>query len=217
MKVNYEFEYKKFTGKYNMDFDLWILENAIKNKSDDLFLRFYGWEPKCVSLGRNQKEFITDEKIDTVRRPTGGRALLHDNEITYSIVGKIPEKQSVIETYKMISTTLINAFNTLGIELNMAGEKKGDKNYCMNISTGADICYQNKKFIGSAQFRKEEYFLQHGSILKDVDIKLLEKIFREKIDINHIITLKQINPDLSDEEIIKTIKKEFKNEYENYL
>ena len=63
MKVNYEFEYKKFTGKYNMGFDLWILENAIKNKSDDLFLRFYGWEPKCVSLGRNQKEFITDEKL----------------------------------------------------------------------------------------------------------------------------------------------------------
>ena len=76
---------------------------------------------------------------------------------------------------------------------------------------------KTKKFIGSAQFRKEGYFLQHGSILKDVDIKLLERIFREKIDTDHIITLKQINPDLSDEEIIETIKKEFKNEYENYL
>ena len=48
-------------------------------------------------------------------------------------------------------------------------------------------------------------------------LTLLERIFREKIDINHIITLKQINPDLSDEEIIETIRKEFKNEYENYL
>ena len=158
MKVNCNFEYKKYKGKENMDLGLWILENAIKNKSDDLFLRFYGWEPKCVTLGRNQKEFQTDEKIDIVRRPTGGRALLHDNEITYSITGKIPEKQSVIETYKMISTTLINAFNTLGIKLNMAGEKKGDKKYCMNISSGAGIWFWGKKIIGSAQFRKEGKF-----------------------------------------------------------
>ena len=83
MKVNYEFEYKKFTGKYNMDFDLWILENAIKNKSDDLFLRFYGWEPKCVSLGRNKKEIITDDKNDPVRRTPGGIELLQENAIPY--------------------------------------------------------------------------------------------------------------------------------------
>lgn len=217
MKVNCNFEYKKYKGKENMDLDLWILDNAIKNKSKDFFLRFYGWEPKCVTLGRNQKEFQTDEKIDIVRRPTGGRALLHDNEITYSITGKIPEKQSVIETYTMISKTLINAFKKLGVELEIAGEKKGDKKYCMNISSGADICFKSKKFIGSAQFRKEGYFLQHGSILKDIDTNLLEKIFNEKIDINHIITLKQIKPDLDDETIIETIKKEFINEYETYL
>ena len=209
MKVNFVPEYKKYCGSENMALDLAMLNNAIKNGRNELYVRFYGWEPKCVSLGHFQKEFTPSVEIDCVRRPTGGRALLHDNEITYCVVGKIPEKQSVIETYKMISDILIGGFLRLGINLNYAGERSGKQNYCMNISSGADICYKGKKFIGSAQFRKEGFFLQHGSILKDLDYEFLEEVFNEKIDKNKIVTLKEINPNLSDIEIINAIKEGF--------
>ena len=209
MKVNFISEYKKFKGEENMALDLDMLDFAIKENNDDLYVRFYGWEPKCVSLGRFQKEFESNIKIDTVRRPTGGRALLHDNEITYCVTGKIPEGQKVIDTYKMISDILIGGFKRLGVELFYAGERSGKQNYCMNISSGADICYHGRKFIGSAQFRKEGFFLQHGSILKDVDFSFLQKVFNEKIEKEKIITLKEINPDLSDIDIINSIKEEF--------
>ena len=211
MKVNFVSEYKKYKGSVNMELDLNMLNNAINQKSDEFYVRFYGWEPKCVSLGHFQKEFDLGCDIDVVRRPTGGRALLHDMEITYCVVGKIPKGQGVIETYKMISDVLIGGFKRLNIELNYAGERSGKQNYCMNISSGADICYKGRKFIGSAQFRKEGYFLQHGSILKDLDYEFLEKVFNEKIDKNKIITLKEINSDLSDADIINAIKEEFKN------
>ncbi|MDO5436864.1 MAG: hypothetical protein Q4F80_01555 [bacterium] len=210
MKVNFVSDYKKMTGFWNMDFDLSMLDNAIKTGNDDFYVRFYGWEPKCVSLGRNQKDFKTDVEIDIVRRPTGGRALLHDMEITYCVAGKIPEKQSVIETYRMISDILIKGFKRLDINLSYAGEKGGNKKYCMNISSGADICFEGKKFIGSAQFRKEGYFLQHGSILKDVDRKLLEEVFKETVERDKIITLKEINAKLTDEDIINALALEFR-------
>lgn len=209
MKVNFVSEWEILTGKENMEKDLAMLDFAISNNSEDLFVRFYGWKPKCISLGRNQKVFESKINVDTVRRPTGGRALLHDNEITYCVVGKIQENQSVIETYKMVSSILINGFKKLGIELNYAGEKGGNQKYCMNISSGADICFQGRKFIGSAQFRKEGYFLQHGAILKDVDFDFLKIVFNEEIEKDKIITLNEINPNLADKEIISALKEAF--------
>ena len=79
----------------------------------------------------------------------------------------------------------------------------------MNISSGADICYNGKKLIGSAQFRKEGYFLQHGSILRDIDYSFFEKVFLEKIDKEKITTINEINPKLSDKEIIDALKESF--------
>ena len=73
----------------------------------------------------------------------------------------------------------------------------------MLISTGADLCYKGKKLIGSAQCRKEGYILQHGSILYDYDRQLLEEIFNEKVDTNSITSVKEINPDITKEDIIK--------------
>ena len=211
MKVNFLYEFKKYSGKENMDIDLSILNNAIQKKADDLFVRFYGWEPRCISFGRNQKHFVPPVKIDMVTRPTGGRALLHDKEITYMVVGKIPENYGVIQTYKMISDILINGFKKLSINLSYGGDRGGSNKYCMNISSGADISYMGKKLIGSAQFRKEGYFLQHGSILREVDYLFFEKVFGEKINKEKIITLNEINPKLSDEEIISALKESFLN------
>ena len=144
------------TGKENMQTDSDLLDSTINNQSEEPIFRLYGWSPACISLGRNQKEdFIKKEllnryNIDSVRRLTGGRALLHDNEITYSYICPIKllkNGENVTESYKQISNILINSLSKLGIELDFGGIKKykGHVDYCMLISTGADLCYQNKK------------------------------------------------------------------------
>ena len=197
------------TGQIDSD----LLEYAIKNQLKEPIFRLYGWSPACVSLGRNQKSdfldlaFLKQNNIDYVRRLTGGRALLHDNEITYSYICPISfleNGENVVNSYKEISKILIDAFKKLDIELDFGGTKKvnGHKDYCMLVSTGADLCYKNRKLIGSAQFRKEGYILQHGSILYDYDKELLEKIFKEKVDSSSIVSIREINPFLSLNDII---------------
>lgn len=209
--------YEVKTGYENMQIDSDLLEYAIKNKLKEPIFRLYGWSPACVSLGRNQKsdfldlDFLKQNNIDYVRRLTGGRALLHDNEITYSYicpVSFLENGENVVNSYKEISKILIDAFKKLDIELDFGGTKKvnGHKDYCMLVSTGADLCYQNRKLIGSAQFRKEGYILQHGSILYDYDKVLLEKIFKEEVDTSSIISIKEINSQITKNDIIKILR-----------
>ena len=76
----------------------------------------------------------------------------------------------------------------------------------MLVSTGADLCYNGKKLIGSAQFRRENYILQHGSILYDYDCELLEKVFKEKVDTSSITSIKEINPSLTKSKIIEVLR-----------
>lgn len=205
--------YETRTGKENMQIDSDLLDFAIKNELKEPIFRLYGWEPACVSLGRNQKddfldyELLKSKNIDVVRRLTGGRALLHDNEITYSFI--CPESflqngSHIVSSYKEISQILIDKFKKLGIDLDFGASKpiKTGFDYCMLISTGADLCYKEKKLIGSAQCRSHGYILQHGSILYDYDKKLLEEIFKEKVSTDEITSIKEINPKLSKEEII---------------
>lgn len=209
--------YEVKTGQENMQIDSDLLEYAIKNKLKEPIFRLYGWSPACVSLGRNQKsdfldlDFLKQNNIDYVRRLTGGRALLHDDEITYSYIcpaSFLENGENVVNSYKEISKILIDAFKKLDIELDFGGIKKarGHLDYCMLISTGADLCYQNRKLIGSAQFRKEGYILQHGSILYDYDKELLEKIFKEEVDTSSIISIKEINPKITKNDIIEILR-----------
>ena len=197
-----------------MQIDSDLLDEAIEKQIKEPVFRLYGWKPACVSLGRNQKdefvdkEFLKQNNIDLVRRLTGGRALLHDNEITYSFicpVSYLKGGENVIESYKEISQILIDGFEKIGIKLSLGGEKKykGHKDYCMLVSTGADLCFEGRKLIGSAQFRKEGYILQHGSILYDYDKDLLEKIFKEEVDTSSIISVKEINLNITREDILK--------------
>ncbi len=201
------------SGQENMRIDSELLDGAIQKQLKTPLFRLYGWSPACVSLGRNQKddfidyEYLKSKNIDVVRRLTGGRALLHDDEITYSFVCPVDylkNGENVTESYKEISEILIDKFKKLNIDLTFGGEKgvhtKFD--YCMLISTGADLCYHGKKLIGSAQCRKQGYILQHGSILYDYDKKLLEDIFKEKVDTNSITSVKEINPSVSKDDII---------------
>ena len=196
-----------------MKIDSDILENAINNSDKDPIFRLYAWKPKCISLGRNQKDNFLTEKIDTVRRLTGGRALLHDDEITYSYVSPIdiiPNGETITESYKYISGILIDFFKTLGVELSFGENKKISTHfdYCMLISTGADVCYKGNKIIGSAQYRKKGYLLQHGSILFGYDKTLLEKLFKEEV--KGITTVKEILPEITREEFVSKLEKYIK-------
>jgi lipoate-protein ligase A len=209
-------DFEIFSGQKNMDIDSEILENAIISQQQEPVFRVYGWSPACVSLGRNQsdefldRKFLKSKNIDIVRRLTGGRALLHDNEITYSFV--CPTKylkhgEHVVSSYKEISQILIDKFKKLDIDLDFGTSKpiKTGFDYCMLVSTGADLCYKNKKLIGSAQCRKNGYILQHGSILYDYDKSLLETIFGEKVNTDEITTIKEINPNLTKKDIINAL------------
>ncbi len=210
--------YETRNGKENMQIDSDLLDFAIKNNLQEPIFRLYAWSPACVSLGRNQKddfldyEFLKSKNIDVVRRLTGGRALLHDNEITYSFI--CPETylkngSHIVSSYKEISQILIDKFHKLGIDLSFGTSKpiKTGFDYCMLISTGADLCYNGKKLIGSAQCRSHGYILQHGSILYDYDKNILEEIFKEKVSTEEIISIKEINPKLSKKEIIDILNK----------
>ena len=207
--------YEVKTGAENMQIDSDLLENAIISQTDEPIFRLYGWSPACVSLGRNQKNDFVDEKflrgnnIDIVRRLTGGRALLHADEITYSFVcpvSYLKNGENVVSSYKEISQILIDAFKKLDIELDFGGKPKSHGNFCMLVSTGADLCYRCKKLIGSAQFRREGYILQHGSILYDYDRALIEKVFNEKVDTSSSTSIKEINPSLKKEDIIEILR-----------
>lgn len=205
--------YQVLTGQENMRIDSDLLDSAIENKLDYPIFRLYAWKPACVSLGRNQKDyfldrsFLKENNIDVVRRLTGGRALLHADEITYSFIcptSYLKNGEHVVSSYKEISRILIGKFKTIGIDLDFGSNKpiKTGFDYCMLISTGADLCYHGKKLIGSAQCRKQGYILQHGSILYDYDKALLEKIFKEPVSTDEITSIKEINPKLTKEKII---------------
>ena len=206
-------KYSVNSGKENMAIDSDLLEMSIFERTETPIFRLYGWKPMCISLGRNQKsDFLNVQNIDVVRRLTGGRALLHDNEVTYSCVFPskiIPEGESIISSYKHISGILIDFFKTLNIELNFGSSKKVSMHhdYCMLLTTGADLCYKNKKIIGSAQYRKQGYILQHGSILFGYNKLLLENLFNETI--SDITTVNEILPNVS--------KESFVSKLENYI
>lgn len=199
--------FKIHSGSQNMQIDSDLLDKYILSAEQEPTFRLYGWQPRCVSLGRNQSDdflnydFLKKENIDVVRRITGGRALLHDMEITYSFICPVSFLNcgdSVTKSYIEISKLLIRFFNKFGIELDIVAEKsvKTKYDYCMMISTGADLCYKGKKLIGSAQCRKNGYILQHGSILYDYNLELLQKIFREKPELSQFTYLKKINPEV---------------------
>ena len=216
-------DYKINSGITNMQKDSEILESAIKLQKKEAILRFYGWSPKCVSLGRNQDiksiniEYCKNNKIDIVRRITGGRGLLHDYEVTYSFVCPFDfliSGNSIISSYKEISAAIQEGFlKYLGIKLEIGGNKSINTSfdYCMSLSTRADLCCNGKKVIGSAQYRKQNYILQHGSILFNYNPKEIENIFGEKPNQSSLTCIKELNQELNEKDIIDALKKGFKD------
>lgn len=169
-------------GSYNMDFDLKLVSRCRKEGTS--FLRFYRWNPYALSLGYNQNRFANEmnidyskceaEGIDIVTRPTGGRAVLHSEELTYSVVFK--SYLPVRDLYRDISLAILNGLKQLSPELkDLSFTKKtpdllkliktGMYNLCFNSAVKYEINFKGKKLVGSAQRKFGNIVLQHGSIL----------------------------------------------------
>ncbi|MCM3080244.1 lipoate--protein ligase family protein [Brevibacillus invocatus] len=155
-------------------------------------VRFYTWDPATLSIGYFQKavkeinlEEVHRQGLGFVRRPTGGRAVLHDKELTYSVIvseehPKMPS--SVTEAYKIISMGLLHGFQNLGLSAEMvslASEEEKEKytspgsSACFDSPSWYELVVEGKKVAGSAQTRQKGVILQHGSILLDMDVELL--------------------------------------------
>ncbi|MCX8010866.1 MAG: lipoate--protein ligase family protein [Ignavibacteria bacterium] len=166
------------TGKENMDYDVHLTNEC----SDDVsFLRLYRWKPYCISLGANQKiedinsESARSDNIDIVKRPTGGRAILHAEELTYCIAMKM-NGHTNHEIYSLINKALLKGLklyssklNTLELEKNQINLSEFYKTHssipCFSSSAKYEIKFENKKLVGSAQRVFGDTILQHGSIL----------------------------------------------------
>lgn len=154
-------------------------------------LRFYSWEPPALSLGYFQKteaeidyQSCQQQKIDLVRRLTGGRSILHDQELTYSIILREDYNllaDSIEKSYQQISKGLVKGLQALGIPAELKAVERGKKApsghsaACFDAPSWYEVILDNKKLIGSAQRRKENTVLQHGSLPFKIDA---EKLFQ---------------------------------------
>jgi lipoyl(octanoyl) transferase len=171
-------------GSYNMAIDEAILQSVGSGNSLPT-LRFYAWNPLCLSLGYGQRVRDVDwESLDThawdiVRRPTGGKAILHGNELTYSV--SLPKDHElaqgdIVASYRRISQALINSMQLLGLSPSSEEQPKGNHDLgpvCFEVPSHYEITSGGKKLIGSAQLRRREGILQHGTLPLYGDIDLI--------------------------------------------
>lgn len=167
------------TGSFNMEFDLNI---AKASSPDQIILRLYRWSPYCISLGANQNISDIDEEkaaadgIDIVKRPTGGRAILHSEELTYSVIMPLTSETTPRKAYQQINFALMEGLKiynqNLGrLELEgiqpdlLSFYKESLSAACFSVPAKSEIKYNGKKVVGSAQRKLGNMLLQHGSIM----------------------------------------------------
>ena len=164
------------SGAANMAVDEAIAEAAAAGAVPPT-LRFYRWNPPTVTLGRHQKLADVDETqiaargYDLVRRATGGRAILHIDELTYSVSGPIEEPRmagGVMDAYLRFSNALLSGLSTLGLKAEKAGGRtragRELSAACFETPSAYEITAGGRKLMGSAQSRRKGYVLQHGSL-----------------------------------------------------
>lgn len=182
-------------GEWNMDHDR-ALAAALQRGEAVPTLRLFGWKPWVVSLGYHQTESDIDPDrcaefgIDIVRRPTGGRAILHANELTYSVV-MYAEGKGITETYSAISKALVEGLSQIVPSVSYetsqpnfaAFYREQESIPCFSASARYEVQIRGKKLVGSAQRRfvapgLPEVVLQHGSILLGTEHRLLVELLR---------------------------------------
>ncbi len=190
-------------GVWNMTCDRAIL-NAVEGGASPPTVRFYGWSPPAVSIGRHQPEpdakaiaMLEARGVDCVRRPTGGRAVYHGEvteELTYSVVAPIgvgPFVGRGADVHRRIHSALAAALAELGVPARLTEDRAehpvrplrpDDRLACFAFPVGDEITAQGKKLVGSAQRRTRKAFLQHGSIPLAGDHTILDAVWPGSLD-----------------------------------
>lgn len=185
---------------FNMALDEALLTWHSENRIPPV-IRFYEWSPATLSIGYFQKvykdidlESVKKLGLGFVRRPTGGRAVLHEAELTYSIIvteqhPKMPA--TVTEAYRILSEGLLLGFQQLGLQANFSipdteekqqDLKKPKSAVCFDAPSWYELVVEGKKVAGSAQTRQKGVILQHGSILLELDEEKLLSVFKFQSD-----------------------------------
>jgi len=173
------------SGQVQMAIDCWLLEQHLSGHPSSL--RFYTWSPPAISLGYHQRQYPAywqdivwqGKKVDLVRRPTGGRAVLHQGDLTYAVVTS-GLNGSRVQMYEKICQFLIQGWRSLNVELHYGTAGRGyiHNPNCFGTATGADlVTVDNCKLIGSAQLRRGSAILQHGSIRLQPNAELFATVF----------------------------------------
>jgi lipoate-protein ligase A len=226
-------------GKFNMGYDIQLAKNY---EPDTAVLRLYRWNPYCISLGANQSfEDVNLEKakldnIDVVKRPTGGRAILHSEELTYSVIYPIGNNTSARNIYNEINLALQKGLiefdeklNVIELEHHQPDFKEFYKSdisaICFAVSAKSELNFRGKKLVGSAQRKLGNVILQHGSILggeshkkivnylnfnETTRVEILTEISDTTMDLKSAL-----NYELDYSKLAKAIRNVFENHFKN--
>jgi lipoate-protein ligase A len=174
-------------GAWNMAVDAAMLDARARGDAPPT-LRLYRWSRPTVSLGRFQKladidaEAVREFGVDVVRRPTGGRGVLHDDELTYAVVAGTKDgiPRGVVASYRALSSALAEAYRSLGVPAELTARPRGDRGAgaCYLHATNADLSLGAAKLSGSAQVWRSDACLQHGSFVRSRDVCRESRVFR---------------------------------------
>jgi lipoate-protein ligase A len=218
------------SATYNMALDE-AIATAVRKDNAPPTLRLYGWNVPSVSIGCFQKtddidiDYCVKKHVPIVRRPTGGRAILHNIELTYSFSSKTSYgifSKGLLDSYKKISYALGLALTRCGFSAGIMMDRK-TTNYssplCFQLTSYGEISISNKKIIGSAQKRWTDGLLQQGSIPYIIDKDEMIRIFRLKS--THIIReargLKEIFPESDTNELKNAIRTSYEEIFDKRL
>jgi lipoate-protein ligase A len=177
-------------GATNMAVDEALMQSVAENRSPPT-LRFYGWDPPCVSVGYSQSvrkevdlERCRERGYSWVRRPTGGRAILHIDELTYSVVAPQGEARvagDIISSYRRLSLGLVEGLRTLHGGVVQAGRMETINGLeksaaCFDVPSHFEVTAYERKLVGSAQVRRNGVVLQHGAIPLEGDVSRLVEV-----------------------------------------
>lgn len=174
-------------GAWNMAVDAAILAARARGAAPPT-LRLYRWSRPTASLGRFQAQSDVDFEAvraigaEVVRRPTGGRGVLHDDELTYSVVAATADglPRGVVASYRLLSTALAEAYRRLGVPAEITSRPRGSRasGACYLHATHADLSLGAAKLSGSAQVWQGDACLQHGSFGRSRDVDAEARVFR---------------------------------------
>ncbi len=185
IKVGQIINSSRFSGPAQMACDAMMLENLGKFNDISMSIRFYKWKGTWLSIGHHQKEIpqkwidlVQEKKLNIVRRPSGGSAVLHSGGLTYSMAWQSPPRKKR-QAYEEASQWLIQSFAALNCPLRFGTEESlPPTGNCFSSSSIADLIDdQGNKRIGSAQYWRGGNLLQHGEILLDPPTELWREVF----------------------------------------